>query len=181
MRSRGRTLIVLAVMVAAVVAILVLRGGGGGTKVSHDELVRRANATCATLARRNRALEAPPKPYDHQSADFFTGMGDNVEAAHEELDALDPPSADRAELDRLVGLYDKADVEMEQLQTAAAVDQGQEIESLIDETGLLTMQMAASEQKLGICPGDTSVRVSIAANLRRSRPNPLTETGPLGG
>jgi hypothetical protein len=183
MRSRTRGLVVLVVLaVAVVVAVVVARGGddGGGTEVTHAQLVQRANAICAELARKNRALEAPPKPYDDQSAAFFTSVGDNVKAAEEDLDALDPPSQDSRELDRLVDLYDQVGVGMQKLETAAAVEQGQEIETVLGEVDEVVGRMAASEQALGICAGDTSARASIGVNLRRSRPNPLSETGPLG-
>jgi hypothetical protein len=182
MRSRPRVLLALAVAAAAVVAFLLLRGGDdGGTEVTHAELVERANAICAELGEANGALEAPPVPYDTQAEPFFSGVGDNVAAAEEQLGELDPPADDQAELERLVGLYDSAGIEIEQLQAAAAVDQGQEIVTVIDEVARLTEQMAESERALGICPGESSARVTIAAQLRRSRPNPLTETGSLDG
>jgi hypothetical protein len=182
MRSRTRGLVVLVVLAVAVVAVVLARGGeDGGTKVTHDQLVQRANAICRRLAQRNRALEPPPKPYDDQSAPFFTSVGDNVATAEKDLDALEPPGQDAGELDRLVGLYDQLGVEMELLESAAAVEQGQEIETVIAEVSQVVRRMVASERKLGICPGETSSQVAIAAVLRRSRPNPLSETGPLGG
>jgi hypothetical protein len=182
MRSRIRVVAVLAVVAAAVIVVVLVRGGDdGGTKVTHAQLVEEANAICGRLARANAALEPPPKPYDDQSEPFFSDFGDNVEAAKNDLDALEPPSADAGHLDTLVGLYDTLAVNLQELQTAAAVEQGQEIEILIDEAARVAEQMAESERALGICPGDTSARVAIAASLRRSRPNPLSETGPLDG
>jgi hypothetical protein len=182
MRSRVRVVVVLAVVAVAVVAVVLARGGGNdGKQVTHAQLVEQANAICGRLARANAALEPPPKPYDDQSEPFFSDFGDNVAKAKDELDALQPPSEDADELDRLVGLYDRLGVNLEELQTAAAVEQGQEIVILIDEAARVAEQMTESERALGICPGDTSARVAIAASLRRSRPNPLSETGPLDG
>jgi hypothetical protein len=182
MSRRVRVLVVIAVAAVAVVVVVLARGGGdGGKTVTHAQFVEEANAICARLARANAKLRPPPKPYDDQSESFFSDFGDNVEAAKSDLDELRPPSADAGELDTLVGLYGTLGVNLEELQTAAAVDQGQEIVTLIDEAGRLAEQMTESEQALGICPGDTSARVAIAASLRRSRPNPLSETGPLGG
>jgi hypothetical protein len=182
MSRRVRVLVVLAVVAVAVIAVVLARGGDdGGTEVSHAQLVARANAICDRLAKANAKLEPPPKPYDDQSEPFFSDFGDNVDAAKNDLDALEPPSADAGHLDTLVGLYDTLAVNLQELQTAAAVEQGQEIAALIDEAARVAEQMTASENALGICPGDTSARVAIAASLRRSRPNPLSETGPLDG
>jgi hypothetical protein len=169
----------LAVAAIAVVAFLVLRGGGGGTEVTHAELVERANAACARLARENAALEAPPFPYDSQAEPFFLAVGDNVVAVEEELGALSPPGEDAGALDRLVDRYDRIGVELEKLQTAAAVEQGQEMVTVIDEIGDIARETVATERELGVCPGETSVQVSVAAEIRRTRPNPLAETGPL--
>lgn len=182
MRSRVRVLAVLAVVAVAVVAFVLLRGGeDGGTQLTNAQFVEQANAICGRLAHANAALEPPPKPYDEQAEPFFSDLGDNVEAAKQDLDALEPPGADSGKLDALVGLYDQLGVNLEQLQTAAAVEQGQEIAILIGETEKVADQTEALEQALGICPGDTGARVAIGASLRRSRPNPLTETGPLNG
>jgi hypothetical protein len=182
MRSRIRVLAVLAVAAAVAVVVVLARGGDDGeTKVTHAQLVEEANAVCSRLARANAALEPPPKPYDDQSEPFFSDFGDNVSRAKDDLDALEPPSEDAADLDRLVGLYDELRVKLQELQTAAAVEQDQEIAILIEEAVRLAEQMAGIERALGICPGDTSARVAIAASLRRSRQNPLTETGPLDG
>ena len=181
MRSRSRLLVIVGIAAAAVIAVVLLRGGddAGGVEVTHAQLVERANAICARLARDNAALEAPPKPYDQQSAAFFTSVGDNAQIARDALAELDPPSADAGELDRIVDLYDRIDTDMEQLQSAAAVEQVEEIELKIAEIGEVTREVAVSERALGICPGKTSAQVSIGAQLRRSRPNPLTETGQL--
>ena len=180
MRSRNRVLAALAVGAIAVVAFLVLRGAdGGGTEVTHAELVERANAACARLARENAALEAPPYPYDSQAEPFFQAVGDNVVAVEEELGALSPPDEDAGALDRLVDRYDRIGVELEKLQTAAAVEQGQEMVTVIDEIGDIARETVETERELGVCPGETSVQASVAAQIRRTRPNPLAETGPL--
>ena len=180
MRSRIRTLAVLAALAVAVVVFVLARGDDGGTPVTHEELVARANAACERLGRQNQALEAPPKPYDDQSAPFFTAVEEHVAALKDELDALDPTGEDEAELGRLVGLYGRIEVELEKLETAAAVEQGQEMETVLDEITRVARETAEVERTLGVCPGDRSVQVVLVAQLRRSRPNPLTETGPLG-
>jgi hypothetical protein len=183
MRSRRSALVLLAVLVVAVVAIVLARGrdGGGGEQVTHAQLVTRANAICARLARDNDALESPPRPYDFQSADFFAGVHDNVTEAKEALDELEPPAADAAALDRLVDQLGRIEADMDKIEAAASVSQDQEVGVVITEIAATVREAAESERELGICPGDTSLAVSVATQLRRTRPNPLTETGPLDG
>jgi hypothetical protein len=182
MRSR-RGLLAAALLLLAVAALVgwLSRGSDGSEgELTHTQFVEEANAICARLARENDSLLPPPRPYDEQSVDFFAGLHDNVVAAKDELDALDGPAADDASLGRLVDLYGTLDVHMDQVESAASVEDDQEVIVLLDEIGVLTREMADHERALGICPGKTSARVSISAMLRRTRPNPLTETGTLG-
>src|SRR5262245_62323782 len=155
MRSPVRILAVLAVAAAVVVVVVLMRGGGDdGKQVTHAQFVEEANAICGRLARANAALRPPPKPYDDQSESFFSDFGDNVAKAKDDLDALELPGDDADQLDQLVGLYDQLGVNLEELQTAAAVEQGQEISTLIDESVEVAMQIAKIERELGICLGE---------------------------
>jgi hypothetical protein len=181
MRSRRRALVLLAALVLAVVAIVLTRGGdqGGSEEVTHAQLVTRANAICGRLARDNGGLESPPRPYDFQSADFFAAVHDNVTKAKEALDELDPPGDDSAALARLVDLYGEFEIALDKIEAAASVSQDQEVALVLDEIAATAREAAESERELGVCPGDTSVLASVATELRRTRPNPLFETGPL--
>ena len=181
MRPGIRALVLLALAGAAVVAFLLVRGGddGGGEELTHAQLVTRANSVCARLARENRALESPPRPYDFQSADFFSSVHENVTEAKEALDELEPPTSDSAAFDRLVEAYGRMETDFDRIEAAASVSQDQEVVVVIGEIVVNVRDAARSERELGICPGDTSVLESVAAQLRRTRPNPLSETGPL--
>jgi hypothetical protein len=180
MRSR-RWLLLGLVLVAAVVVGVVLarRGDDGGPTLTHAQLARRANAVCARLARQNARLEAAPKPYDDQSVPFFTAIGDNTKAAYDELAALAPPSEDSAAYDRVLDGYDRANADFLELESAASVEQIQELEIQLAEIVAATEDIAAAERELGICPGKTSARQAVGVQILRTRPNPLTETGGL--
>lgn len=180
MRARRRNWLVLLALAAVVVAVVLLRGRGDeGEPVTQAGLVERANEICARLSSENRALEPPPRPYDEQSADFFAGVHENVGEAKDALDDLRPPPEQRAALDRLVRAYARIDVRLDQVETAAAVEQDPEVITLFEEIDNDTAAIADVEQELGICAGRDSARQSISAVLRRTRPNPLTVTGEL--
>jgi hypothetical protein len=176
----GRAL--LAVVLAAVVLVIALRARGGdeeGEQLTHAGLVERANEICARLARENRVLEPPPRPYDEQSADFFAGVHENVVEAKDALDELNPPAADRGALDELVALYSRIDVRLDQVEGSASVEQDPEVLTLFTEIDIDTAAISQLERQLGVCAAGTSARQSVSAVLRRTRPNPLTQTGVL--
>lgn len=165
----------------AVAAFVLLRDGDddGGARLTHAQLVDSANGVCAELARANAELEPPPRPYDLQSADFFAAVNENVAAARASFEQLSPPQADRVALERMIEVYGRLGVRLEAVEAAASVEQEPEVLALFDEIESDTDAIAATEATLGICPVQTTARLSIAAVLRRTRENPLTETGPL--
>ena len=167
------------VAVVAVLAIVLTRGGDDGPQLTQAELVADGNAVCARLSRENLALRPPPKPYDEQSAEFFDGVQANVDDARKRLEELSPPSADSSALDSFTRVLGEISPTLEQSSAAASVGQGTEIEALIVVIRQLVRTTIDAERQLGICPGRTSTRTSIAAAVKRTRENPLTETGPL--
>jgi hypothetical protein len=180
MRSRRWLLLGLAVAAAVVVGVaLARRGEDGGPALTHAQLAQRANAICARLARQNARLEAAPKPYDDQSVPFFTTIGDNTKAAYDRLAVLEPPAEDSAAFDRLLDGYDRANADFLELESAASVEQVQEMEIQLAEIVAASVDIAAAERELGICPGKTSARQALGVQILRTRPNPLTETGGL--
>jgi hypothetical protein len=180
MRGRRRVLLAVVVAAAGLAAYLLLRGGGAsGPEVTQAQLVTRANAICTRLARRNDALEPPFRPYDEHSAPFFAGVHDHVRAARKAFAELRPPAADREALDQIVAGYEAVDVSLDSVEAAAAVEQDGEVVAQILAIGDDTAGIAMGEQKLGVCRGKTSARRSVFDVLRRTRDNPLTETGPL--
>ena len=177
---RKRLLWLGAAAVAGVgVLVLVLAGGDDAPQLTHSQVVADANAVCAGLARKNLALRPPPKPYDEQSAEFFDGVQANTDDARKRLEGLNPPSADSSALDSFTRALGEISPKLEQASAAASVGQGTEIEALIVEIRELVRTTIDAERRLGICPGRTSTRTSIAAAVKRTRQNPLTETGPL--
>jgi hypothetical protein len=147
MRPGIRALVLIALAVAAFVAFLLVRGSddGGGEEVTHAQLVARANALCARLARENRALESPPRPYDFQSADFFSSVHENVTETKEGLDELEPPESDAAALDRLVDAYGRMETDFDRIEAAASVSQDQEVVVVIGEIAAAIREAARSE------------------------------------
>jgi hypothetical protein len=103
----------------------------------------------------------------------------NVDDARKRLEELSPPSADSSALDSFTRALGEISPKLEQASAAASVAQGTEIEALIVEIRQLVRTTIDAERQLGICPGRTSTRTSIAAAVKRTRENPLTETGPL--
>ena len=171
----------LALVVVAVAAFLLLRGGEDeGPELTHASFVAQANVICADLAERNLDLPPPPVPYGVLSEDFFQAFGDNVTQARDRFDELNPPAADDAALDDLVRVLGLVSTRSQEAAGAASVDQSSEVDALVVEIGQLAAEAAQAEQRLGICPGRTSARVSVGTVIRRKGENPLTETGTLG-
>jgi hypothetical protein len=178
-RRRLLTLLALAAAAAVVLAWGFLRRGDEGPALSHAQFVSRVDAVCGRLSRRNLALEPPPRPYDEQAVAFFDGVEANVRAARERLDELQPPERDAAALDAYTGVLRQIAVKLEQASAAASVQQDPEVATLVVEVRALTREAIAQERALGACKGRSSTRTGIAAVVKRTRENPLTETGPL--
>jgi hypothetical protein len=181
---RGRRRVILAVVAVAAVALaafLLLRGGDddSGPEATPQQVVARLDEICARLARQNDKLEPPFRPYDTHSAPFFAAVHDNVDAARAALAELRPPASDREAVDRIVDGYDAVDVRLDAVEAAVAVEQDGEAVAQILAIGDETADIAVGERMLGVCRGDTSARSSVFGVLRRTRDNPLTETGPL--
>lgn len=171
----------LVLVVVAVAAFLLLRGGEEeGPELTHAAFVQEANGICADLSERNLALPPPPVPYGSISTDFFDGFHDNVSAARDRFDELNPPGADDPAVGELVSTLDLVATRVQEASGAASVDQSSEVEALVEEVAQLADRAAAAEQDLGICPGRRSSKVSIGTVIRRRGENPLTETGTLG-
>jgi len=180
--GRGARALGLAVLVGVVALALLLRdrGESAGPALAHGELVRVANGVCTRLARDNRRLAPPPRPYDARAIDFFNGLHDNVAEAGERFEELEPPRPDRAELGRLVTHYRSMAIKLESAAGAASVEQDPEVGALLLEVGRIAAEVEAVERALGICEGRTSARRGIAeAAARSSREDPLGETGSL--
>jgi hypothetical protein len=179
--TRKRLVGLAVVVVAAAIALgaTVLRGGDSGPKLTHKQVVAEADAACAQLATKNLALRPPPRPYDFQGTDFFDGVQANVDDARERLGDLEAPSADAGALGRLTRALELISTKLEQTSAAASVEQDAEVSTLIVEIRKLVRDAVEDERALGACPGRTSTRTSIAAVIKRTRENPLTETGPL--
>ena len=96
------------------------------------------------------------------------------------VERLEAPAADDAALDDLVRLLGVIATRSQEAAAAASVDQSPEVAALVEEIGQLAAQAAAGEQRLGICPGRTSFRISIGTVIGRKGENPLTQTGTLG-
>jgi hypothetical protein len=172
----------LVLVVVGVAAFLLLRGGeGGGAELTHAQFVERANEICAELADANMGLPPPPVPYSSISVDFFDGLYSNVSRARDQLEEVNAPGADDDALAALVDSYDFMATRIEEASGSASVDQSSEVETLVQEVSDEAEEAPAAEQRLGVCPGRTSARISIGAVVRRRGENPLTETGPLGG
>jgi hypothetical protein len=162
-----------------VLAVAVLAGGDDEPTQTHAAVVSATNSVCDRLARDNLRLRPPPRPYDLQSTDFFDAVQTNVDEAADELDALRPPPDDAAALDAIVRALEVISTKLEQTVAAASVDQSSEVDILVVEIRRLVQDTIPHERALGVCAGRSSLRTSIAAAVKRTRENPLTETGPL--
>jgi hypothetical protein len=171
----------VAVVVVGVAAFLLLRGGDDeGPELTPAAFVEDANAICANLAEKNLDLPPPPVPYGSISEDFFQSFNDNVTEARDRFDELNAPAASDQALDDLVAVLGLVETRAQQASAAASVDQSPEVDALVEEIGELSTQAAELEQRLAICPGRSSFRISIGTVIRRKGENPLTETGTLG-
>jgi hypothetical protein len=176
---RGRRGLLLLVVVAGAVAFFVLRGGDdGGRQVSHAELVREVNEICEELVAAGRALDPPFRPYRAEAESYFSDFLDRVEDAKGRLQDLRPPAADEAAYGSLVDGYTSIETDLEEAQGAAATDQDPEVIARINEIEATTKPMVEAEKALGACQGATSV-AALPGLLRRTVPNPLSETGEL--
>ena len=170
----------LVLVVVGVAAFLLLRGGDeGGAELTHAQLVERANEICADQAEANQDLPPPPVPYSSISVDFFEGLYENVSRARDRFEELNPPAEDEDGVAALVDSYELMATRIEEASGAASVDQSSEAVTLVQEVADESEEAAAAEQRLGVCPGRTSARISIGVVVRREGENPLTETGPL--
>jgi hypothetical protein len=160
-------------------AAFLLSGGDDETTQTHAEVVAATNAVCDRLATGNLRLRPPPRPYDLQSTDFFNAVQANVDDGAEKLDALRPPPDDAVALDAIVRALEVISTKLEQASAAASVEQGSEVDILVVEIRRIVQDAIAHERALGVCAGRSSLRTSVAAAVRRTRANPLTETGPL--
>jgi hypothetical protein len=175
---RGRRGLLLLVVVAGAVAFFVLRGGDGGREVSHAELVREVNEVCDELLAAGRALEPPFRPYSPEAESYFADFLDRVENAKRRLRDLKPPAADEAAHGALVDGYTAIETDLEEAQGAAATDQDPEVIARIKEIEATATQMVGAEKALGACRAGASV-AALPGLLRRTVPNPLSETGEL--
>jgi hypothetical protein len=175
---RGRRGLLLLVVAAGAVAFFVLRGGDGGRQVTHAELVREVNEVCGELVAAGRALDPPFRPYSAEAESYFSSFLDRVEDAKRRLQDLKPPAADEAVHDSLIEGYTSIETDLEEAQGAAATDQDPEVIARINEIEATTKPMVEAEKALGACKGDASV-AALPGLLRRTVPNPLSETGEL--
>jgi hypothetical protein len=172
----------LVLVVAGVAAFLLLRGGDeGGRELTHAQFRERGDEICADQAEANQDLAPPPVPYSSISVDFFDGLHENVSRAQGRFEELNPPPEDDDAFDALVDSYDLMATRIEEASGAASVDQSSEVETLVQEVAEESEEAAAAERQLGVCPGETSARISIGVVVRRRGENPLTETGTLDG
>ena len=177
MRRRPGLLLVL-VAAAAVAAYFVLRDGEDVRDVTHAELVAEVDDACADLAAAGRALEPPYRPYGPHAESYFSDFLSQVEDAKGRLEGLNPPASDDAAHATLVDGYTEIEADLEEAQGAAATEQDPEVLARIDEIEATTQRMTAAEGTLGACTGETSV-AALPGLLRRTVPNPLSETGEL--
>jgi hypothetical protein len=182
MRFRRHWKLAFLVLVAvAAGAFLLLRGGEEeGPELTHAALVREGTAICAELAETNLGLPPPPVPYGPFAEPFFQDFTDNVDGARDRFDELNPPAADDGGVDEIVRTLGVVSTRAQEAAGAASVEQSSEVEALILEIGQLAEQAAEAGERLGVCTGQASFRVSIGTVIRRTGENPLTETGTLG-
>jgi hypothetical protein len=178
-RKRLVWLTVVGLAAVLALAVVILTRGDDETTQTHAEVVSATNGVCERLAAENLRLRPPPRPYDLQSTDFFDAVQTNVDEAAEELDALGPPPQDAAALGAIVRALEVIATKLEQAVAAASVEQGSEVDILVVEIRRLVQDAIPHERHLGVCTGRSSLRTSIAAAVKRTRENPLTETGPL--
>lgn len=183
MGSPRRAVAALAALAAAVIVVGLLARRGPdesrGATLSRTAFVAEADRICSGLGRANRRLEPAPRPYDAQAVGFFDALHDNTVSARGQLEQIEPPAAERAALDRLVGAYRSLEVKLEQASGAASVEQDPEVSALIAEVVEGTRAVAAEERALGVCAGTRSAEQTIGREVARTRENPLTQTGPL--
>jgi hypothetical protein len=171
----------VALVAVGVAAFLLLRGGEDeGPELTPAAFVDEANAICADLSEKNLDLPPPPVPYGSISEDFFQSFDDNVTEARDRFDELNAPAASDQAVDDLVRVLGLVETRAQEASAAASVDQSPEVDALVEEIGELATQAAQIEQRLGICPGRSSSRISIGTVIQRKGENPLTETGTLG-
>jgi len=172
------------VVVTLLVLVLALAFSGrgeddAGSQLSHAAFVAEANRICAELGRSNAGIEPPPRPYDEQGVDFFDALHENALRARERFEELQPPERDVAALERLVDAYGPLAVRLEEAAASASVEQDSEVAALVGEIGAGARRIAREERVLEICSGERSATRTIAAQVRRTSENPLTETGSL--
>jgi hypothetical protein len=73
-----------------------------------------------------------------------------------------------------------ASTRAEEAAGASSVEQSSEVEALVVEIAELAEQAAEAGERLGVCTGETSFRISVGTVIRRTGENPLTEVGTLG-
>jgi hypothetical protein len=112
---------------------LAAAGCGGDDRLTREELVEEADATCADFDQRIEEVDEPESPEDIER--YVQEIRPIVEEGTDELDALEPPEDLEDEYDRWIEETRSAIESFDELEEAAASGDEQRIQEVLRDVG----------------------------------------------
>jgi len=112
---------------------LAAAGCGGGDRLTREELVEEADATCADFDQRIEEIDEPESPEDIEG--YVQEIRPIVEEGTDELDALQPPEELEDDYDQWIQETRSAIDMLDELEEAAASGDEQRIQEVLQGAG----------------------------------------------
>jgi hypothetical protein len=133
---------------------LAAAGCGGDDRLTREELVEEADATCADFDQRIEEIDEPESPEDIER--YIQEIRPIVEEGTDELDTIQPPEELEDEYDQWIQEMRSAIERFDELEEAAASGDEQRIQEALQSTGEGGEEADQLAQELGFqeCGGD---------------------------
>jgi hypothetical protein len=131
--SRQPHVLVLLAFLTGAMALAAAGCGGGGDRLTREELIEEADATCAEFDQRVEEVDEPESLDDIER--YVQEIRPIVEEGTDELDALEPPEELQDEYDQWIQETRSAIERFDELEEAAASGDEQRIQEVLQGAG----------------------------------------------
>jgi hypothetical protein len=131
--SRQPHVLVLLAFLTGAMALAAAGCGGGGDRLTREELIDEADATCAEFDQRVEEVDEPESLDDIER--YVQEIRPIVEEGTDELDALEPPEELQDEYDQWIQETRSAIERFDELEEAAASGDEQRIQEVLQGAG----------------------------------------------